>query len=119
MRPTHTENNEMNEDSEKKTAETQPEQPEKKANFLCLYIAIGCIAAGCILLGLAFAIKGAGVYLLLASRICQLAALSLLTAQKKNGASKATFPLIIVSYVVLFAAAIVILTGMVVSGTQK
>ncbi len=113
----------MNEDSEKKTAETQPEtqpeQPEIKANFLCLYIAIGCLAAGCILFGLAFAVKGAGVYLLLASMISQLAAISFLNAQKKNGASKASFPLIIVSYVVMFAAAIVILTGMVVSGTQK
>lgn len=100
------------------TIENTPGENGKK-NLLFLYIAIGCFAAGCVLLGISFAVKGAGVYMLIASMISELAAVSFLNAQKRNGENLACKIIRILSYVVMVAAIIIVVIGMSVSSSAK
>ncbi len=89
--------------------ETQPTEVKSK---LCFYIALGCFIVGCVLFGVSFAAHGAGVYLILASMILELASVSFLNGQKKHGYFKLCTVLRIVSYVVMIAGLAVVLAGM-------
>lgn len=97
---------------------SKPEENGKKS-LICFYIAIGCFALGCVLFGISFAIKGAGVYLLISSMISTLASVSFLNAQKKHGETAACKVIRILSYVVMAAALIVFVIGMSVSASAK
>ncbi|MDE6374103.1 MAG: hypothetical protein K2L72_06340 [Clostridia bacterium] len=112
----------MSDKKEKKTdaqPETNEELPQGKKAFVCLYIAIGCLAAGCILLALSFFIKGFGVHMLIASMIAELASVSFLNGQKRRAPVKAGFALTIISYVVMAAALIVFVVGIGVANSAK
>lgn len=98
--------------------ENKPEESGKK-NLVYFYISIGCFALGCVLFGISFAIKGAGVYLLISSMISTLASVSFLNAQKKHGETAACKVIRILSYVVMAAALIVFVIGMSVSASAK
>lgn len=98
--------------------ESKPEESGKKS-LICFYIAIGCFALGCVLFGISFAIKGAGVYLLISSMISSLASVSFLNAQKKYGENAACNVIRILSYLVMTAALIVFVIGMSVSASAK
>ncbi|MCM1437603.1 MAG: hypothetical protein NC131_00125 [Roseburia sp.] len=96
------------------------EQPEEGAkNFTFMYVAIGCFAAACILFALAFLIKNAGVYMLIASLISSLAAVSFLNAQKRKSYNTVCKVIKILSYVVMIAALAVFVIGAAVSGTAR
>lgn len=88
-------------------------------NFVCLYVAIGCFAVACILLALSFFIRGAGVYMLIASMLSSLACASFLNAQKRRGENKVCKILRIVNYVVMGAAILVVVVGMGVTSASK
>lgn len=90
-------------------SDTQPTEIKSK---LCFYIALGCFIAGCILFGISFAVNGAGVYLILASMISELASVSFLNGQKKYGYFKFCTILRVASYVVMVAGLVVVLAGM-------
>lgn len=98
--------------------ESKPEESGKK-NLVYFYIAIACFALGCVLFGISFAIKGAGVYLLISSMISTLASVSFLNAQKKHGETAACKVIRFLSYVVMAAALIVFVIGMSVSASAK
>ena len=110
-------NNPQN-DLPENTAPQEDLQQEKPQNgsFWCLYVAIGCFAVGCVLFALSFiltvAIKGAGVYLLIASMILELAAASFLNAQKRKKETTLCKVIKVLSYVVMGAAIIVVVIGM-------
>lgn len=87
--------------------------------FTLLYIAIGCFAVACVLFALAFLISGAGVYMLIASMTCALAAMSFINAQKRKATNKLCKIIQILSYVILFAAVAVFVIGASVAGTQN
>lgn len=111
-----------NKDNKDKNTDLQPQtddQPQGKKAFLCLYIAIGCLAAGCILFALSFVIKGFGVHMLIASMIAELAAVSFLNGQKKRTPVKVGFALTIISYVIIAAALIVFVVGIGIANTAK
>ena len=91
------------------------EQP----TFTLLYIAIGCFAVACVLFALSFVIKGAGVYMLIASMTCALGAMSFINAQKRKATNKLCKIIQILSYVILFAAVAVFVIGASVAGTQN
>lgn len=100
--------------------ETQPDGDDGgKKNLVCFYVAIGCFVLGCILFALSFVIRGAGVYMLIASMISELAAVSFLNGQKKYGVNTACKVIRILSYVVMAAAIIVVVIGMSVTATAK
>lgn len=119
------ETEETNETAENKyEAVAQPVEESKpeesgKTSLVYFYIAIGCFALGCVLFGISFAIKGAGVYLLISSMISTLASVSFLNAQKKHGETAACKVIRILSYVVMAAALIVFVIGMSVSASAK
>lgn len=114
------ETEETNEASENKyEAAAQPAEESGKKNLVYFYIAIGCFALGCVLFGISFAIKGAGVYLLISSMISTLASVSFLNAQKKHGETAACRVIRFLSYVVMAAALIVFVIGMSVSASAK
>lgn len=92
--------------------QTQEEQTPQEKNYLFFYIAIGCFAVGALLLGLAFAIKNAGTYMLFASMISELAAVTFLNAQKKKYNFKWIMVLRVASYAVMVAAIAIVLIGM-------
>lgn len=95
-------------------------QPEKKNNFIRLYISIGCFAAGVVLFILSFFIKGgsAGVYLLISSMICELAAVTFTNAQKRVNETKLVKIFRYLSYGVMIAGLIVFTIGMGMSTTK-
>ncbi|MDE6691654.1 MAG: hypothetical protein K2K04_06755 [Clostridia bacterium] len=97
----------MNKD-DKNTEETTVQGAK---SFTLLYIAIGCFAAACILFALAFFIHGAGVYMLIASLTCSLAAVSFINGQKRKATNMLCKVLQILSYVVMFAALAVFVIG--------
>ncbi|MCM1546466.1 MAG: hypothetical protein NC033_05460 [Clostridiales bacterium] len=100
--------------------EKKDEQPEEgNKNFTLLYVAIGCFAAACVLFALAFVISGAGVYMLIASMICALAAVSFINGQKRKASNTLCKVMQILSYVVMIAALAVFIFGASVSGTAK
>ena len=99
----------LNNDKDNKTQET--EQTPQEKNFLFFYIAIGCFAVGCLLFGLAFAIKNAGTYMLFASMISQLACVTFLNAQKKKYHFLWVKILRVASYVVMGAALAIVIIG--------
>ncbi|MDE7076182.1 MAG: hypothetical protein K2O62_02545 [Clostridia bacterium] len=105
-------------ESEEKT-EAQTEENGGKNSLICFYIAIACFAVGCVLLGISFAIKGAGVYLLISSMISELACVSFLNGQKKHGENKACKIIRFLSYGVMAAGIIVFVIGMSVSASAK
>ena len=101
------------------STEEQPEENGGKSSLVCFYIAIACFALGCLLFGISFAIKGAGVYLLISSMIAELACVSFLNGQKRHGENKACKVMRILSYVVMAAGIIVFVIGMTVSASAK
>ena len=76
-----------------------------------MYIAMGCFAVGCILLGLSFVIKGVGVHLLIASMVSELTSVTFLNAQKRRVETKACKVIRILSYVVMAVALIIFVVG--------
>lgn len=94
-------------------------QAEEKPSFIFLYIAIGCFAVGALLLALSFFIKGAGVYMLIACMISELAAVSFLNGQKRKGENTACRVIRILSYVIMAAALIICVIGVSVTQPSK
>lgn len=105
----------MNEE-EKNTEETTEEGAK---NFTLLYVAIGCFAAACITFALAFFIYGAGIYFLIASLTCSLAAVSFINGQKRKATNTLCKVLQILSYIVMFAALAVFIIGASVSSAAQ
>lgn len=102
--------------NEQKNNDEMTETPENGVkNFTLLYIAIGCFAVSCVLFALAFVIKYAGVYMLIASMICSLASVSFLNGQKRRAYNKFCFVLRILSYAIMLAALAVFIIGTVVA----
>ena len=97
---------------------TEETTEEGKKSFTLLYVAMGCFAAACILFGLSFVIYGAGVYMLIASMTCALAAMSFVNAQKRKAVNKLCKIVQILSYVIMFAAGAVFVIGASMAGTQ-
>ena len=64
--------------------ENDGNQPDGQKNLIFFWIAVGCFAAGIVLLALAFTIKNAGTALLIASMFAELACATFLNAQKKK-----------------------------------
>lgn len=100
--------------------EQENAQPEKKANFIRLYISIGCFAVGVILFILSFVIKGGkvGVYLLISSMIAELAAVTFTNAQKRVSETVLVKVFRYLSYAVMIAGLIVFIIGTGVSTTK-
>ncbi len=105
----------MNE--ENKNTEQTTEEGAK--NFTLLYIAIGCFSVSCITLALAFFIKNAGVFMLIASLLCSLAAVSFLNGQKRKAYNTLCKVIRILSYVVMVAALAVFIIGASIAGSAK
>ena len=101
----------MNKDDKNTEKTTEETTTEGAKSFTLLYIAIGCFAAACILFGLSFFIYGAGVYMLIASLTCSLAAVSFVNGQKRKVTNKLCKVLQILSYIVMFAALAVFVIG--------
>lgn len=105
---------------EKNKQEPTPEDLKKRAIYT--YVAIGGIAVGGVLLalaiGLSFAITGIGVYLLIASVVCEIAAVSFINSVERSGKSKVTLILKIVSYVIMIVGFAIIILGMSVVNTK-
>ena len=102
----------MNKDN-KNTEETTEEGAK---SFTLLYIAIGCFAAACILFALSLIlplvnVAGAGVYMLIASMITSLAAVSFINGQKRRATNKLCKIIQILSYAVMIAAVAVFVIG--------
>lgn len=96
-----------------KNAQPQPqeEQTPQEKNYLFFFISAGCFAVGALLLGLAFAIKNAGTYLLYASMICELASVTFLNAQKRKYNFKWILALRVASYVIMGAGLVIVILG--------
>lgn len=109
----------MNKEEENK--ELTPEDLKKRKIYT--YVAIGCLAAGGVLLalaiGLSYVVAGIGVYLLIASVISEIAAVSFINSVERSGKTKVTLALKIVSYVIMIAGFAIIILGTVASGTLK
>lgn len=88
-------------------------KPEKPVNFIRLYIAIGCFAAGVVLFILSFFIKGgkAGIYLLISSMIGELAAVTFTNAQKRVKETVLVKVFRYLSYAVMIAGLIIFIIG--------
>ncbi|MDE6791357.1 MAG: hypothetical protein K2J61_06505 [Clostridia bacterium] len=110
---------EENTENTQASTEEQTEENGGKSSLICFYIAIACFAVGCVLFGISFAIKGAGVYLLISSMISELASVTFLNAQKRHGENKACKIIRILSYVVMAAGIIVFVVGTVLSASAK
>ncbi len=95
----------------KKDKNTEETTEEGEKNFTLLYVAIGCFAASFVLFALSFFISGAGVYLLIASMTCSLAAMSFINAQKRKAVNKLCKIFQILSYVIMFAAVAIFVWG--------
>ena len=100
-------------DKDDKNTEKPAEETTQEGakSFTLLYVAMGCFAAACILFALSFFIYGAGVYMLIASLTCSLAAVSFVNGQKRRATSKLCKVLQIFSYIVMFAALAVFVIG--------
>lgn len=109
----------MNKDNNNVEEKTEATAGEGAKNFTLLYVAIGCLAVSCITFALAFVIKYAGVYMLIASLICSLAAVSFLNAQKRKAYNKLCLVIRISSYVIMVAALAVFVIGASLAGTSK
>lgn len=101
----------MNKDEKNSEETVENSAPEGAKNFIYLYIAIGCFAAACLTFALSFFIYGAGVYMLVASMTCSLAAMSFVNAQKRKAKNILCKVLQILSYVIMFAAVAVFVIG--------
>ena len=102
----------MNEEN-KNTEETSA---EGEKNFKLLYVAIGCFAVAFILFALSIIlplvnVNGASVYLLIASMVTSLAAVSFINGQKRKATSKLCKIINVLSYVVMIAAVAVFIIG--------
>lgn len=103
-----------------KTAGTEETGAESGAkNFTLMFVALGCLLAGIVLFILSFFIKGAGVYLLVASMIFALACASFLNGQKRRAYSTACKVLRVACYVLMVACVGVVIAGTVTVNTQK
>lgn len=80
-------------------------QSDGVASMKCFWIAVGCCAVGAVLLGLTFTVLG--VYALLASLICELAAVSFLNGQKKHGYFTLCKVVRVVSYAIMIAGVVI------------
>ena len=98
---------------------TEQQSDEDAKNFTLLYVAIGCFAVSCITFALAFLIKYAGVYMLIASLLCSLAAVSFLNGQKRKAYNTLCKVLRILSYVIMVAALAVFIIGASLAGSAK
>ena len=97
--------------SRKNAPTEQNEQTPQEKSYLFFYISLGCLAVGALLFGLAFAIKGAGTYLLIASMVSELASVTFLNAQKRRYVFKWIMVARIASYIVMGAALLVFTFG--------
>ncbi|MDE6585251.1 MAG: hypothetical protein K2K80_01040 [Clostridia bacterium] len=86
---------------------------DKKPTKIYFYLAIALCAAGAVLFGLAF--SPAGLYALIASILCAIAALSFTSAQKKKNAVAGLLYVKIAAYVVLALSAALFIGGLVYS----
>lgn len=110
---------EQQDNTPRESNSSQTEQQNGKPDFLFMYIAIGCMLAGIVLFALSFFITGAGVYLIIASMISELASVSFLNAQKRKAYSTACKVVRVISYAVMLACVGVVIAGMVVTSTNK
>lgn len=100
------------------TAEQKEQSTEQgKKSFVCLFIAMGCFAAGFLLLALSIilpfaGVKNVSVHLLIASMISELAAVSFINAQKRKVETKACKLFTILSYVVMGIALLIFVIGL-------
>lgn len=104
----------INNGNNKQNTHPQPheEQTPQEKNYLFFFIAVGCFAIGALLLGLAFAIKNAGTYLLFASMICELACVTFLNAQKRKYHFLWVKVIRVASYVIMGAALVIVIFGL-------
>ena len=109
----------MNKDNKNIEEKSEVNAGEGAKNFTLLYVAIGCLAVSCIAFALAFIIKNAGVYMLIASLLCSLASVSFLNAQKRKAYNKLCLVIRILSYVIMVAALAVFVIGASLAGTAK
>ena len=111
----------MKENKNEQPKELTPEDEKKR--IIYTYVAIGCLAVGVVLLalavGLSYVVYGIGVYLLIASIVSEIAAVSFINSVEKLGKSKLTLALKIISYAVMVAGFAIILFGTVASATLK
>ncbi len=115
----------MSKNTENKTDKEQTPVEEGKKNYTLLYIAIGCLAVSAVLFALAFILsgltplKGAGVYLLIASMLFALASASFLNGQKRKSYNTVCKIVRVLSYVLMVAALAVFVIGASLAGTAK
>ena len=111
----------INNDNDKHNHPTEngEEQTPQEKNYVFFFIAIGCLALGGIFLGLAFLIKGAGTYMLIASMFCELAGATFLNAQKRKYVFKWIMIVRIACYAVMAAALIIFTIGATVVNVAK
>ena len=88
----------------------------EKTTFTLLYVAIGCFAVAFILFALSIIlplvnVNGASVYLLIASMVTSLAAVSFINGQKRKATNKLCKIINVLSYVVMIAALAVFIIG--------
>lgn len=100
-------------------AQSEEETTPQTKSFLFLYIAIGCFAVGCALFVLSFFIKNVGVYFIVSTMICELAAVSFINAQKRKYNSKVCLVFTILSYAVMIAAFGVFIIGTITVNTSN
>ncbi len=113
----------MNKD-QNNVEKTDAPEGENKNNFTLLYVAIGCFAAACILFVMAIVfpllnVNGASVYMLIASLISSLAAVSFLNGQKRRVYNKLCKIICILSYAVMIAGLAVFVIGASVGSSAK
>lgn len=100
----------------KKQSETPEQNGEnQEKNYTFFFIALAGFVAGALCFGLAFAIKGAGTYLLFASMFCELGCATFLNAQKKRYKFIWIMVLRVASYIIMAAAIIIVIAGTIVS----
>lgn len=97
----------LNEEPEKANAD----EKSGAENFTLMFVALGCLVAGVIIFILSFFIKGAGVYLIIASMIFALACASFLNGQKRKAYSNACKVLRVLSYALMIACVGVVIAG--------
>ena len=105
--------------NDKKDKNTEEVTENGAKSFTLLYVAIGCFAAACVLFALSFVIYGAGVYMLIASMTCSLAAMSFINAQKRKATNRLCKIFQILSYVIMFAAVAVFVIGASMANSAK
>lgn len=99
-------------DNEKKPSDDgkESEAPQKKS-LTFFFVALGCLVGGALLFGLAFAIPGAGTYMLFASMFSELACATFLNAQKRKYNFKWVMVTRIICYAIMVAAIAIVLLG--------